>query len=77
MKSSIPMIRNIRHRRDQRQLEEEEEIWFNEDDDFSDVPTSKPESETGLGKGIGFEQECFFSFCFFFCNAKKRKSCQL
>ncbi|XP_055716066.1 serine/threonine-protein phosphatase 4 regulatory subunit 3 isoform X2 [Phlebotomus papatasi] len=45
---SIPMIRNIRHRRDQRQLEEEEEIWFNEDDDFSDVPTSKPESETGL-----------------------------
>lgn len=39
---SIPMIRNIRYRRDQRQLEEEEEMWFNEEDDFNDVvPTSK------------------------------------
>lgn len=38
------MIRNIRYRRDQRQMEEEEEIWFNEDDDFTDVvPSSKPE----------------------------------
>lgn len=44
---SIPMIRNIRYRRDQRQLEEEEEIWFNEEDDFSDVvPTSKADIET-------------------------------
>lgn len=41
------MIRNIRYRRDQRQLEEEEEIWFNEEDDFSDVvPTSKADIET-------------------------------
>lgn len=41
------MIRNIRYRRDQRQLEEEEEIWFNEEDDFSDVvPTSKTDIET-------------------------------
>lgn len=40
------MIRNIRYRRDQRQMEEEEEIWFNEDDDFTDVvPTNKPELE--------------------------------
>ncbi|XP_055678038.1 serine/threonine-protein phosphatase 4 regulatory subunit 3 isoform X2 [Lutzomyia longipalpis] len=45
---SIPMIRNIRHRRDQRQLEEEEEIWFNEDDDFSDVPASKTDLDTSL-----------------------------
>lgn len=44
---SIPMIRNIRYRRDQRQLDEEEEIWFNEEDDFTDVvPTSKPEIES-------------------------------
>lgn len=43
---SIPMIRNIRYRRDQRQLEEEEEIWFNEEDDFTDVPTPKPEIES-------------------------------
>lgn len=36
------MIRNIRYRRDQRQLEEEEEMWFNEEDDFTDVvPTGK------------------------------------
>lgn len=40
------MIRNIRYRRDQRQLEEEEEIWFNEEDDFTDVPTAKPEIES-------------------------------
>lgn len=40
------MIRNIRYRRDQRQLEEEEEIWFNEEDDFTDVPTTKPEIES-------------------------------
>lgn len=41
------MIRNIRYRRDQRQLEEEEEIWFNEDDDFPDVvPTHKPETDS-------------------------------
>ncbi|GAB0092491.1 Serine/threonine-protein phosphatase 4 regulatory subunit 3 [Sergentomyia squamirostris] len=46
--NSIPMIRNIRHRRDQRQLEEEEEIWFSEDDDFSDVPTSKTDLDTSL-----------------------------
>lgn len=41
------MIRNIRYRRDQRQLEEEEEIWFNEEDDFTDVvQTSKPDIES-------------------------------
>lgn len=41
------MIRNIRYRRDQRQLEEEEEIWFNEEDDFPDVvPSSKADIET-------------------------------
>lgn len=40
------MIRNIRYRRDQRQLEEEEEMWFNEEDDFSDVPAAKPEIES-------------------------------
>lgn len=31
------MIRNMRYRREQRQMEEEEEIWFNEEDDFADV----------------------------------------
>ncbi|XP_055385021.1 serine/threonine-protein phosphatase 4 regulatory subunit 3 isoform X2 [Condylostylus longicornis] len=30
------LMRNSRYRRDQRQLEEEEEIWFNEDDDFAE-----------------------------------------
>lgn len=41
------MIRNIRYRRDQRQLEEEEEIWFNEEDDFNDVvQTNKPDIES-------------------------------
>ena len=36
--SSVPSIlRNSRYRRDQRQLEEEEEMWFNEDDDSDEV----------------------------------------
>ncbi|XP_059620925.1 serine/threonine-protein phosphatase 4 regulatory subunit 3 isoform X1 [Phlebotomus argentipes] len=56
--SSIPMIRNIRHRRDQRQLEEEEEIWFNEDDDFSDVPTSKTDLDTSLEVVNGPKMNC-------------------
>lgn len=30
---------NSRFRRDQRQPPEEEEMWFNEEDDFEDVPT--------------------------------------
>ncbi|XP_045468482.1 serine/threonine-protein phosphatase 4 regulatory subunit 3 isoform X2 [Harmonia axyridis] len=30
------ILRNSRYRRDQRQMEEEEEIWFNEDDDYED-----------------------------------------
>lgn len=49
---SVPSIlRNTRYRRDQRQLEEEEEIWFNEEDDFSEVPTSnKPDLDSTLGK---------------------------
>lgn len=43
MRFSIPaqIIRNNRFRRDQRQLEEEEEMWFNEDEDFPDVPPPK------------------------------------
>ena len=36
--SSVPSIlRNSRYRRDQRQLDEEEEMWFNEDDDAGEV----------------------------------------
>lgn len=30
---------NSRYRRDQRQPAEEEEMWFNEEDDFEDVAT--------------------------------------
>ncbi|XP_017775211.1 PREDICTED: serine/threonine-protein phosphatase 4 regulatory subunit 3 isoform X2 [Nicrophorus vespilloides] len=37
---SVPSIlRNSRYRRDQRQLDEEEEMWFNEEDDFDDNET--------------------------------------
>lgn len=46
---SVPSIlRNSnRFRRDPRQLEEEEEIWFNEEDDFGDVsPTGKSEIDS-------------------------------
>lgn len=47
------ILRNSsRYRRDQRQLEEEEEMWFNEEDDFSDVPTTKvnPELDNSIGE---------------------------
>lgn len=58
---SVPLIlRNTnRYRRDARQLEEEEEIWFNEDDDFVETPPVKtPEIEnTGEGNLIVFVKE--------------------
>lgn len=48
--SAQPILRNPnRYRRDQRQLEEEEEIWFSEEDDFADVPTTKVEFDTSIG----------------------------
>lgn len=36
--STLPIIRSGgRFRRDQRQMEEEEEMWFNEEDDFTEI----------------------------------------
>lgn len=53
-KRSVPSIlRNSnRYRRDQRQMDEEEEIWFNEDEDYSES-TGKAvaaELDTTIGK---------------------------
>lgn len=37
---SVPSIlRNSRYRRDQRQLDEEEELWFNEEEEFDEGET--------------------------------------
>ncbi|XP_062535930.1 serine/threonine-protein phosphatase 4 regulatory subunit 3 isoform X2 [Armigeres subalbatus] len=50
---SVPSIlRNSnRFRRDQRQLDEEEEIWFNEEEDFAETnKAGSPELDTSLGK---------------------------
>ncbi|XP_055613714.1 serine/threonine-protein phosphatase 4 regulatory subunit 3 [Uranotaenia lowii] len=50
---SVPSIlrNSSRYRRDQRQLEEEEEIWFNEEEDFADSQkASSPELDNSLGK---------------------------
>ena len=49
---SVPAILRAtnRYRRDQRQLEEEEEIWFNDEDDFTDVTSVKPEYDTTIGE---------------------------
>ncbi|XP_044728570.1 serine/threonine-protein phosphatase 4 regulatory subunit 3A isoform X2 [Chrysoperla carnea] len=45
---SVPSIlRSGRYRRDQRQLEEEEEMWFNEDEDFEDGEAVVPAANTG------------------------------
>lgn len=43
-------MRTNRYRRDQRQLEEEEEMWFNEEEDFNEVvPQHKTDLDTTLG----------------------------
>lgn len=50
---SVPSIlRNSRYRRDQRQLEEEEEMWFNEDDDFDDGEAVVPAANDILSKKL-------------------------
>nr|CAD7398827.1 unnamed protein product [Timema cristinae] len=50
---SVPSIlRNSRYRRDQRQLEEEEEMWFNEDDDFDDGEAVVPAANDLLAKKL-------------------------
>lgn len=40
---SVPSIlRNSRYRRDQRQLEEEEEMWFNDEEEFDEGDSVVP-----------------------------------
>jgi protein phosphatase-4 regulatory subunit 3 len=49
------ILRNSsRYRRDQRQPPEEEEMWFNEEDDFEDVPADKisPDLDNSISKKI-------------------------
>lgn len=53
--SSVPaLLRNNRYRRDPRQLDEEEEMWFNDDDDIEDgdgvVPASNSPDVLGRTK---------------------------
>lgn len=45
---SVPSIlrNSTRFRRDPRQLDEDEEIWFNEEDDFGDVHSTKSDIES-------------------------------
>ncbi|KAK7578089.1 hypothetical protein V9T40_010294 [Parthenolecanium corni] len=46
---SVPSImRPNRYRRDQRQLDEEEEMWFNEDDDFDEGEAVVPATNSSL-----------------------------
>lgn len=60
MEFSVPVYRMPsilrRYRRDQRQLDVDEELWFNEEDDFDDVPAGKltaPDLDNSLGKTFG------------------------
>lgn len=51
LESMPSILRNARFRRDPRQLEEEEEMWFNEDEDLEDTPDQKLDAEFDqLGK---------------------------
>lgn len=46
---SVPSImRTNRYRRDQRQLDEEEEMWFNEEDDFDEGEAVVPAANSSL-----------------------------
>lgn len=46
---SVPSImRTNRYRRDQRQMDEEEEMWFNEDDDFDEGEAVVPAANSSL-----------------------------
>lgn len=57
---------NSRFRRDQRQPPEEEEMWFNEEDDFEDVPTdtkTAPDLDNSISKDL---------WTFFFCAISER-----
>lgn len=50
---SVPSIlRNSRYRRDQRQMEDEEEMWFNEDDEFDDNEAIVPTATDILAKKL-------------------------
>ncbi|XP_014226663.1 serine/threonine-protein phosphatase 4 regulatory subunit 3 isoform X2 [Trichogramma pretiosum] len=59
LKLSVPSIlRNSRFRRDQRQLDEEEEMWFNEEEDFDEGEAVVPAATADLvptGKKLGIE----------------------
>ncbi|XP_016843430.1 serine/threonine-protein phosphatase 4 regulatory subunit 3 isoform X2 [Nasonia vitripennis] len=49
LKLSVPSIlRNSRYRRDQRQLDEEEEMWFNEEEDFDEGEAVVPAATADL-----------------------------
>lgn len=80
-KISVPSIlRNTRYRRDQRQLEEEEEMWFNEEEDFeedsvvpgpdADILTKKLDSDLNstLGRRPSMDsvwiQQCAITVCY-------------
>ncbi|XP_013414069.1 serine/threonine-protein phosphatase 4 regulatory subunit 3A isoform X2 [Lingula anatina] len=45
LENTPTILRNNRYRRDARTLEEDEEMWFDQDDDFEDGDTMKPVSE--------------------------------
>lgn len=42
-----------RYRRDQRQLDVDEELWFNEEDDFDDVPSAGKLTTPDLDNSLG------------------------
>lgn len=46
------ILRNSRYRRDQRQMDEEEELWFNDEDDFEDTETVLPAANDMLTKKL-------------------------
>ena len=58
------ILRNSRYRRDQRQLEEEEEMWFNEEDDFDDGEAVVPAANDILSKKLESDIDSIGNFTY-------------
>lgn len=59
---SVPSIlRNSRYRRDQRQLEEEEELWFNEEEEYDEGKTVVLAIATNVIRSVSAKKQPTFS----------------
>lgn len=61
MRSVPSILRNSRYRRDQRQLEEEEELWFNEEEEYDEGKAVVPATATDVILPVSVKKQSLFS----------------